>query len=401
MKRIASASTLFALLLGCGASQLAHRDAGPEPAQDAAPADGGARPDAPSSLDAALDAGVALDASTTVDAAAGVIDTGRVYLDACAALPAPCTGSTDPTCGSCEYRLLVDARRCTPETPCDELVVHFAAMGCDRGPMEQTVARHPEILAACVQPLSPGELLPSSIGAPEREEVVLPAVLALARRSGWSGRELLFSGCSAGASRYPVVAARHANDAAWTGSAKTAVCMSDGVVSVVEQEDFVGAQASTSPSCRARHARIARAYTTASPTAGHACSGSPNAQCACDPGHVARTWAGSCAATGGDCVRFDTIVARAAGGFDFVPGVTAESFAVRHWKLVSEGSASANTSARCEDDVVGEDPFRGLCELLDADAEHTCTFATFPDDAHCARYAQSFDDVCITWFRAL
>jgi hypothetical protein len=254
----------------------------------------------------------------------------------------------------------------------------------------------------CMQPIYPGEILPTTLGAPERDDEVVGRVFQRLRPGGdlgiWSGANLLMGGCSMGATRYPVVAARYAEDQSWVGSAKTGVCLSDGVVDIPHQERFIGE--GTGPSCPGRHVRVAHAYTREQATAEHACSNSPSGQCACDPEHAHLTYDGDC--DDGDCVVFDSIVAEIGASFAFAPGVDASDFAAASWKLVSEGGSWADSLAdRCEKDVVADAPFAALCDLLDADPGHSCTYESFPDHPHCSYYNANIIDLCVDWFLGL
>ncbi|MBM4381334.1 MAG: hypothetical protein FJ086_18850 [Deltaproteobacteria bacterium] len=89
----------------------------------------------------------------------------------------------------------------------------------------------------------------------------------------------------------------------------------------------------------------------------------------------------------------------APGGFAFSPGMDASSFAVRHWRLVSEGSAL--TQDRCGKDVVAGGPVLGLCSALEAGPQHDCTPVEFPNAPHCSAYWNSLDSTCVDWFEGL
>ncbi|MBL8920720.1 MAG: hypothetical protein JNJ54_17790 [Myxococcaceae bacterium] len=251
-------------------------------------------------------------------------------------------------------------------------------------------------LAACAQPLYPGEQLPTTLGAPARDDTTLTALFAAARAAGWTGKRLLLAGCSAGATRYPVVAARTMDDTRWLGTERTAACFSDGVFDLAAQDDFTGVGAiDGGTSCAARHRRIAEAFTTAAPRPGHACTASPGGQCACDPARMTRLWPGSCGT--GDCLTFESIATPAA----LAPGVSPSDFAVAHWKIVSEGSSFANTPERCTRDVVPEPPQVGLCSALARDPSHSCTLEAWPASPHCGAFGQNLPTICVDWFEAL
>jgi hypothetical protein len=356
--------------------------------------------------DAAPDGPVALDAGD--DAGPIIVDTASVYLDDCRAFNRRCEGAdaADPRCGACQYRARYRGDVCTAAAPCDDLFLYWSAFDCDTPALIDAttalLATHPRTVILCAQPLYPGEILPTSLGAPERDQRVVSAALGRLRPGGdlgvWSGANVLLGGCSMGATRYPVIAARYAEDAGWLGTGTNGACLSDGVVDLRAQDAFVGGGAG--PSCATRHRRVAHAYTRAAPTAAHACSGSDGGQCACDPDHAALTYAGDCA--GGDCVEFDSIVGRGAGGPAFAAGVDATAFAVPHWKLLTEGDGWHDDLAnRCERDVVPAGPFTDLCALLDADPDHDCTVVHLPAAPHCTYYNTHLGEVCLDWFATL
>lgn len=335
------------------------------------------------------------------------------YLAECAQLNHACDASRDAGahCGQCQYRVRYDPQQCTRAKPCDRLFLLWAAMGCDgdrvRDGLDAVLDAHPGYVAACAQPLYPGEMLPTTLGAPERENLLMDELFT-ALKSGaetgvWSGKQLLMAGCSAGGSRYPVVAARYPDEVRWLASEKNAACFSDGVVSIPFQDKFIGqgmgSGADGGTQCAARHGRIARGYTTASPGTGHSCAVSPAGQCACDPSHAFVSYPGDCG--GSDCVSFDSIVEETSAGFAFSPGVGADSFAVRNWKLVSEGDAFRNTPQRCVADVVPEAPFKGLCAAIDADPNHRCDFVSVPNATHCSDFDRNLGKHCVEWFEAL
>lgn len=361
---------------------------------------GGAAPPIDAPIDATADA--------PVDAGPTIVDTGSVYLAECAAFNRRCEGAdaTDPNCGACQYRIRYRGDACTAARPCADLFLYWAAFDCDHpGLADATTAlltAYPRVVMVCAQPIYPGEILPTTLGAPERDARTVTVALGRVRPGGdlgvWTGANLLFGGCSMGATRYPVVASRYPDDDAWLGTGKTAACMSDGVVDLPAQDAFIGA--GTGPSCVGRHGRVVHAYTRPAPASGHACAASPGGQCACDPAHASRRYPGDCA--DGDCVAFDSPIVSSASGVSFAPGVTAASFAVRHWKLVTEGDGwHDDLATRCERDVVPAGPFTGLCQLLDADPDHDCTTVHLPDAPHCSYYNSHLGEVCLDWFATL
>lgn len=340
--------------------------------------------------------------------ASSIADSGPQHVAACEAMASRCAGFTEQNCGKCQYRLRYDRKNCSRAKPCDNLFVLFTAGTCEGGApvkaMDQIISKNSDFVTACVAPQVPAQMLPVSLGAPERDRALLKVVLDRLRDASglgvWSGKYLLFGGCSAGGTRYPVVAARYPDDASWVGTAKTGACFSDGVLSIAYQDAFIGEKLGAEPSCRSRHGRVINAYTADTPQPLHGCSNSPNKQCPCDPNHRFKTYSGDCG--DGDCVTFDSIVVQQqGGGFALAGGVQASDFAVRHWRLISEGSSFAATANRCDKDVCPEGPYKALCAALDAAASHTCTFVSKPTQPHCAYFYADLNKSCIDWFRAL
>lgn len=384
--------------LGSGGCKEGAGDTG-----DSQEADGSSQADGEVAL--SIDSGLRDAANEAVPL--GIIDTGPQHVAACESFSSSCAGFTEPNCGRCQYRIRYNGQHCSPTKPCDNLFMLWTASTCEgdkiQEGLDQILEGNTDFVTVCVAPQVPGQMLPISLGAPGRENALIPHVLDRLRDTSdlgvWSGKNLLMGGCSAGASRYPVVAARYPDDSDWLGSEKTGACFSDGVVSISFQDNFTGGKIGVGKSCASRHGRVVRAYTRDSPLVGHACSGSPQGQCPCDPGHTFRVYPGSCA--DGDCVDFDSIIVQQGSGLGFNTGVTAGSFAVKHWKLLSEGSSWEDADERCENDVCPEAPFKTLCAGIDADPEHSCTFVQKPDHKHCSFYFQDLNASCVSWFRGL
>ncbi len=371
LRRIALASALVA---GCG-------KAGP-PGADGGRLDAGSGPH-----DAAVDGGgdagpVGLDGSAgTGRPDAAVYDSDAVFLAMCQDYSSLCSGPrVDANCGTCQYRVAYRPDVCSAAHPCDDLLVYWTPLGCERDNVERFLKglldAYPDLIATCVQPIYPGEPLPSSIGAPERDRLVVRTLLQRLKPGGdlgvWSGRNVLHGGCSIGATRFPVVVARFDVEGDLAGRAKTAACLSDGVLNVQHQLDYVSA--GTGASCRGRARRIRQRYAMSYPS---------------DCG-------------GGDCESFDSILRPdGTGGFVLAPGLSPASFGIANWKLVTEGSAFSDPAERCDKDVVEGTPFHALCAILEADPAHHCVEQAFPDAKHCASYTSTFGTTCIDWFRAL
>lgn len=334
-----------------------------------------------------------------------VVDTGEIFIDDCKQFASACDNSTSENCGKCQYRIFYRADVCTKDSPCENAFAYWPAMASESDNlvkvMNDILESHPNFVIFTLQPNYPGEVLPISLGAPEREVMLLKEVFEKLKSKDelgiWTGERLLMGGCSQGATVYPVVAARYPQDSDWTGTKTTAVCMSDGVVDMRFQENFIGK--STGQSCVSRHMRVAAAYTVENPVQGHSCSDSPMSQCACDPGHSFIAYPGDC--NDGDCVEFDSIVGQFGRVWEFSKGLSADSFAVQHWKLITEGGSWNTTNDACLKDVVAAEPYRGLCSLLDADEKHSCTYESFPESPHCGYYNSHLNELCLEWFLSL
>jgi len=343
----------------------------------------------PAGRDGATDAG-SRDTASGGDGAVGGLEGGAdvalydseaVFLAACQDYSALCAGPrVDANCGACQYRVAYRSDVCSAEGPCDDLLVYWAPLGCERDEVTNfltgLLAAYPDLVAACVQPIYPGEPLPSSIGAPDRDELVVRTVFQRLKPGGdlgvWSGRHVLHGGCSIGATRLPVVLARFDVEGDLLGTERTAACLSDGVLDVQHQLDYV--VGGTGPSCERRARRIRQRYGMSLPS---------------DCG-------------GGDCQRFDSVLrSDGVGGFVLAPGLTPASFGIRDWKLVTEGGAFSDPAERCEKDVVEGAPFRALCAILETAPEHRCVARAFPNANHCTAYTSTFGPTCIDWFRSL
>jgi hypothetical protein len=216
----------------------------------------------------------------------------------------------------------------------------------------------------------------------------------------WSGANLLLGGCSMGATRYPVVAARYAESTpAGSAPASNGVCMSDGVVDVRAQDAFVGA--APDRAAPAATAGSPSAYTRAAPTAAHACGGSEGGQCACDPDHAWLPYPGDCG--DGDCVEFDSIVTRGPDG----PGLRGRG----RRRQLRRPALEAGHRGRCAGTTTwptaasatwcrpGPSPICARCSTPAPD--HDCAIEHVPDAPHCASYNANLGPLCLDWFATL
>jgi hypothetical protein len=356
-------------------------DSAPPPDAAAPPPDAAAPPPDAETLpsDAAPSPPDAASSLPDTGAPPSVVDTGARFVDACAGLDAECGPDAPDDCGACQYRVMHRGDVCRADAPCTDALVYWSAFGCENdnlsGFFTRLLEAYPDLVAICVQPHYPGETLPSSSGAPARESAIFSELFARLGPGGdlgiWSGDALLFGGCSIGATRYPVVAARHAEDAEWMGRTRTAACLSDGVVDVAHQLQYVSE--GTGPSCAGRVRRVETSYGRDGPT--------------------------GCGGAG--CMVHDSIMGATPDGHAFSEGVSAEDFAVLDWKLITEGGAHNDPPVRCERDVVEGAPMRALCAALDGAPTHTCETVTFPRAGHCTAYTRDFESLCVDWFRGL
>ncbi len=406
------------LLLAAACGDKSSTDGTGTPTPDGGSAsDGGTTADGGATTDggATGDAGTTADGGTTTDGGADggagdsgkvpagdVIDSAAVYLDECKSMPDDCDGSSPAECGACYYRTWYRSDGCTTDAPCDDLLLYWAPGNCESAGVVSVFSalldKWPDMVIACLQPAYPGENFPVSLGAPERENHLVDTVFTQLKPGGdvgvWSGRNLLMGGCSMGASRYPVVAARYPTDAAaWAGTDHTAACLSDGVVDVRFQDNYTGTEEGVS--CEGRHVHIAETYTGVAGATEHSCTASPSGQCACDPAHASRSWPDDCG--GGDCVDFDSIIDASTG--ILAKGVDLSLLPATDWKLVTEGGDFAGTATACDNDIVPREHFDALCTAIDDDADHRCQRESYAGASHCTYYPTHIADICVQWFR--
>ena len=93
--------------------------------------------------------------------------------------------ASDPRCGACQYRARFRGDQCTAAAPCDDLFLYWSAYDCETPALiaatDALLASYPRTVILCAQPIYPGEILPTSLGAPERDERVITAALTRLR----------------------------------------------------------------------------------------------------------------------------------------------------------------------------------------------------------------------------
>jgi hypothetical protein len=205
----------------------------------------------------------------------------------------------------------------------------------------------------------------------QRVDLSLKAVVGFGK-AVWTGKDLLVSGISHGATAPVIAMARTAIDdaAEWKGTRKTGACFYDGTYDVKTTDAFLGT-GNNGGQCMAPvpHSRIIGRY-YATPPATHSCS---NNKCACDPNHAPE-------------IEQDSITT-------VMPTV----FAIRQWKLIECGSAMD----ACTQDILPKGPIEALCSTIDAGPGHTCVLDPMPNATHLTCAGPAGASKCITWFDAL
>jgi len=228
--------------------------------------------------------------------------------------------------------------------------------------------------------------MPYAAEAP-RVKALVDAILAspaIARR--WSGKDLLFSGISHGATA-PVLAMARAHvdrDARWRGTRKTGACFLDGQYDVYFNQQFWMAEA-RKESCGWFHRRsVCGRYLGLG-----FCGESTRA-----PGMDADS-----------IVMTDPDLAPKQSA-RLLKSVTAADFAVPQFRLVECGSGLPSAQS-CElhgnADLLPAPPIRALCNVLNAGGPaHHCELASLPGKSHSECGLAGVADVqCLPWFDAL
>ncbi len=325
--------------------------------------------------DAGIDAG-GLDAGTSADAGAST-DAG-VIVETDSAVLAPCRGMGG-VAEACALHWDVDTTRCGPGG-CDKMVIFFAGGGMNCGPLAPILRSYRDggyvaVCARIFETATGSGAIPYAAEADRVDALIRGATSQPRLRAAWTGRHLLISGVSHGATAPMTAMARSRLDesSGWRGADTTAVCLFDGIYDIGVLDQALATGAPGGGQCTAAngvlsHARAIGRYYAQDPVL-HSCA---NTRCACDPRHAPELDA-------------DTIV-----------GVAAADFALDHFKLIECGSALDP----CQEDVVPAAPIEALCRSLDAAPGKSCQFESMPNDSHnlCAFTGR---DRCRLWFDAL
>jgi hypothetical protein len=188
--------------------------------------------------------------------------------------------------------------------------------------------------------------------------------------AAWSGEHLLFTGVSNGATTPVVAMAREEFDKEswWNGSQNTAACFYDGVAHVADLFAFLREN-----NCAKRNSVLSyqRAYSR---------------YCDWTGGTLPSSWPRP-----SSCDNADTQA-------DTITSTDPSAFAIKTWKLIECGSATA----ACLRDVIPKAPIETLCSKIDSGASHTCEFESFPDVGHvaCAGSNHETINACADWFES-
>lgn len=208
----------------------------------------------------------------------------------------------------------------------------------------------------------------------------------------WDGSELLITGVSHGATSPMTAMARTAldNNPWWYGSAKSGVCLYDGVYDIPAQFDMyredptyldLANWLNNQTSCAYMFARHCQRYT---------------GRTVCDIGQDYLT-SSSLTAEQKNQIALDSISRSPATGY-----------AHTKFKLIECGSALAGLTPPvplCDlinGDMVPKEPIETLCDNLNAQPGHSCTFGAMPYTSHTlCSFLPAGVDQCIDWFRSL
>ena len=97
-----------------------------------------------------------------------------------------------------------------------------------------------------------------------------------------------------------------------------------------------------------------------------------------------------------DCYTYDSFISDNA----FADGVTASSFAAKHWKIITEGGSYDSEDERCKNDIVLGKPMHTFCDLIDDEDGYSCQLKTYARAPHCKAYKKpdEFKEQCLEWF---
>ena len=276
--------------------------------------------------------------------------------------------------GDCFWRYKFDRLQCSPN--CDKLVIFFGGGGmtCDRVdyPTDNILDHYSEAgyIAVCA------DLFKSALFAETypfvdeagRVDVLIKNITSFfIANELWTGKHLLFSGVSHGATAPVIAMARTPldNQDYWHGSVATGACFYDGIYDVDAQVDFIIENRCDSVFDMLSYNHYFRRYCFPSPPPGfpEICSSFYEASI------------------------LDNLI---------TPSVMPRVFYLKDWKLISCGSGATKP---CSYDLVPRVSTEGLCNIIDFGAG-SCEFEDLP-------YSQGYDhfncaieriDLCQDWF---
>jgi hypothetical protein len=200
-------------------------------------------------------------------------DAGHLIRDL--TLPA-CNGKL-PGKEDCHARMVIDVATCSPQAPCDRLVVYWSGgeQSCNKGLYDGLLKNYAKdgFVAVCAQPYTTNTesgAYPFHMEWERMHELMQQIRQAPEVQAAWDGTKLLISGVShGGTAPLVVIAANRAlrdHAAEWTGSTHTAVILYDGISNPALLEEWAG----KTQGCSLYHSRWVGRYGDGKPLI-HSC----------------------------------------------------------------------------------------------------------------------------------
>ena len=298
------------------------------------------------------------------------------------------TGGTYISCNGlgtgitqCYWRYEFDPAQCNPT--CDKLVLFFGGggMNCDtEGYDLEEVTRdyaNNGYIATCIDTFKdsgPAGNFPFNLEAGRVDRLISTITSDPIIQQKWSGKDLLISGVSHGATSPAIAMARTSFDdnAYWHGSETTGACFYDGIYDVDAQLDFIitnvcdGAALSLLDYPR---------------YVGRYCQPLPTFPAVCD--------------------NFYTDSA-----LDDMPTVdyrNPDTFSIKNWKMMACGSNAPTGNDACYLELVPKISTEGMCGNLNSGGGTSCEFLDLPFSEGYTHFNCAIDriDLCREWFDGL
>ncbi len=292
--------------------------------------------------------GTASGASPATDGAAFVKGHGEETIAACSGLDS----GSEP----CLWAWRADPAACGGKL-CDKLVIYFSGgqMSCPEASNDESYLAGFEArgyVAVCARLYETAEAsgeYPYNLEA-KRADLLVRTVMEHPKiKAAWSGKHLLITGVSHGATTPVIAMARTPFDDTWKGTGKVGACFLDGIYDIPALFDHLRTN-----KCGKINSVLSyqRAY-------GRHCKFPEDAT-------FPSKWPqpSDCAT---EAVKADTVAA-----------VGATPFAIKDWKLVECG----RDMDPCREDVVPGAPIEALCSGIDGKDGHHCAFASEPQKTH-------------------